>query len=318
MSWSLLTTSVAGRDVAAVRLANGTLVAPPALAAYDGLRGVLDDWDRLEPLLRDLDVDSLPALTGTTPTAPIRYPRKVIGGGPNYSDHVAEMGAGELPPDAAPFFYFVPPSTTLIGDGESILIDADPALKVDWEAELAVVIGRGGRDIPAAEAAAHIAGYACLNDVTARGLMRKNPPLADPFAWDWATCKGLDTFCPLGAVTPAWFVPDPQHLSIRTLVNDVVKQDSSTANMIVGVAALIAEASRFWTLEPGDVLSTGTPAGVGFARGEQLRDGDVVRVEIGDLAPLTNPVRLRRPVPSLPGQSLRPDEAHPELQGARP
>lgn len=294
--WSLLTTSLDGRDVAAVQRADGTLVAPPELSTYDGLRPVLEDWDRLEPVLRTLAVDDLPALTGTTPTAPIRYPRKLIGGGPNYTDHVAEMGAGTLPPGAGAFFYFVPPSTTIVGDGETVLIPSDPAMQVDWEAELAVVISRGGRDIAVEDAFRHVAGYACANDVTARGLMRKNPPLAEPFAWDWGTCKGLDTFCPLGPMTPAWFVPDPQDLTIRTLVNGVVKQDSSTALMIRGVAELIAEASRFWTLEPGDVLSTGTPAGVGFARGERLTDGDLVRVEIGDLAPLTNPVRNRDPV----------------------
>lgn len=291
--WSLLTTSLDGRDLAVVQRADGTLVAPPELSAYDGLRAVLGDWERLEPVLRTLAVDDLPALTGTTPTGPIRYPRKLIGGGPNYTDHVAEMGAGALPPGAGAFFYFVPPSTTIVGDGETVLIPSDPAMSVDWEAELAVVISRRGRDIVVEHALDHVAGYACANDVTARGLMRKNPPLAEPFAWDWATCKGLDTFCPLGPMTPAWFVPDPQALPIRTLVNGVVKQDSSTALMIRGVAELIAEASRFWTLEPGDVLSTGTPAGVGFAHGERLRDGDVVRVEIGDLAPLTNPVRNR-------------------------
>ncbi len=294
--WSLTTVSVDGRLVAAVQRPDGTLAVPEQLSGYAGLAAALEDWERLEPVLRDLDPSELPELEGASAVAPIRYPRKILGGGPNYTDHMAEMAPGmEPPPGAAPFFYFVPPSTTMIGDGETVLIPSDPGASVDWEAELAVVIGRRGRDIAEEDAFFHVAGYACFNDVTARGWMVKKPPLGDPFAWDWATCKGLDTFCPMGAVTPAWLVPDPQALDMRCLVNGVVKQDSSTKNMINGVAKLIAEASKNWTLEPGDVLNTGTPAGVGFKRGERLTDGDEVRVEISGLAPLTNPVRFRSP-----------------------
>ena len=296
-SWSLLTARVDGRYAAAIRRADATLVVPPLLSGYDGLAAMLADWEELTPALRELDMAALPPLTGATPVATVRYPRKLIGVGPNYHDHVAEMGAPPVPADAAPFFYFVPPSTTLIGDSEAILIPADPAMAVDWEAELAVVIGRRGREIAAQDAFSYIAGYACFNDITARGLMRKTEPLADPFTWDWASAKGLDTFCPMGPVTPAWFVPDPGALGIRCLVNGVVKQDSSTAKMIRNVPGLVAEASRFWTLEPGDVIATGTPAGVGHPRGEHLSDGDHVRVEITGLAPLDNPVRVRTASP---------------------
>ncbi|HEY0933600.1 MAG TPA: fumarylacetoacetate hydrolase family protein [Trebonia sp.] len=305
--WSLLTVQVDGRFTAAVRRPDATLVIPPQLSGYDGLAAMLADWEELEPALRELDVTGLPALTGATPAAPVRYPRKLIGVGPNYHDHVAEMGAPPIPPDAPPFFYFVPPSTTLVGDGEAILIPADPAMAVDWEAELAVVIGRGGRDLAAPDAFSHIAGYACFSDITARGLMRKAEPLAEPFTWDWASAKGLDTFCPMGPVTPAWFVPDPGALGIRCLVNGVVKQDSSTAKIIRGVPELVAEASRFWTLEPGDVIATGTPAGVGHPRGEHLSDGDTVRVEITGLAPLSNPVRVRTAAPGPKKRSTEVD-----------
>ena len=213
--------------------------------------------------------------------------------GPNYYDHMAEMGAPRPPANAQPFFYCVPPTTTMIGSGESIIIPADAAMLPDWEAELAVIIGRGGRDISESSALDHVAGYACFNDISARALMRRTNPLAEPFTWDWTACKGLDTFCPMGPMTPAWMVPDPQALSIRCLVNGVVKQDSTTAVMIASVAAVIAAASRFWTLEPGDVISTGTPAGVGHASHQYLADGDQVRVEIGNLVPLVNPVRTR-------------------------
>ena len=294
-NWSLLTVRLGDRFSAAVQRADGTVVVPPQLREYDGAAAVFDDWEVLAPVLRELDPSGLPAVLAAAPTASIHYPRKVIGVGANYSDHVAEMGAPPVPAGAAPFFYFVPPTTTVIGDGESIEIPIDPSFAVDWEAELAVVIGRRGRDIPEDDVYRHIAGYACFNDISARGLMRKTQPLADPFTWDWASCKGLDTFCPLGPVTPVWAVPDPQALDIRCTVNGVVKQDSSTSKLIRTIPELVAEASRFWTLEPGDVIATGTPAGVGHPHGEHLSDGDDVRVDITGLAPLRNPVRSRKP-----------------------
>ena len=298
-SWSLLTCRVGGADVAAVRRADGTLVVPDVLVPYAGLRAALDDWTELEPRLRELDPSGLPPLTGAEPTATIRFPHKLLGTGANYYDHVAEMGAPRPPDGAPPFFYSVPASTTMVGDGETVLIPSDPAAMPDWEAELAVVIGRGGRDIDPAHALDHVAGYACFSDITARGYMRRETPLAEPFTWDWVACKGLDTFCPMGAVTPAWMVPDPHALSVRCLVNGVVKQDGSTSDLMSGVPALIAAASRFWTLEPGDVIATGTPAGVGHPHGEHLADGDEVRVEITGLDPLINPVRTRTPSTAL-------------------
>lgn len=103
-----------------------------------------------------------------------------------------------VPDGWQPFFFLVPPTTTLIGDGESIVIPADPAMNVDWEAEVALVIGRGGRDIRVEQAQDHIAGYACFSDITARGLLRRATTLAEPFRWDWTGSKAMDTFCPWG------------------------------------------------------------------------------------------------------------------------
>jgi 2-keto-4-pentenoate hydratase/2-oxohepta-3-ene-1,7-dioic acid hydratase in catechol pathway len=292
--WSLTTCQAAGSLVAAVQRADGSYVIPDLLQRYAGLAEVLDDWAVISPRLRGLDMTGLPAVDAR-PVVTVRYPRKLIGVGANYHDHVAEMGAPPVPADAEPFFYFVPATTAMIGDREQILVPADSdALAVDWEAELAVVVGRGGRDIAPSDVLDHLAGYACYDDVTARGLMRKRSPLAEPFTWDWAVCKGLDTFCPMGPVTPAWMVPDPNDLGIRCLVNGVVKQDSSTREFIRTVQELVAAASKFWTLEPGDVIATGTPAGVGHPRGEHLVPGDEVRVEITGLAPLTNQVAVRR------------------------
>lgn len=293
-SWSLLTCRVDGRDVAAVRRADGTLAVPDVLRPYAGLRPALDDWAGLEPVLRGLDPAGLPELVGAEPTATLRYPNKLFGMGANYYDHVAEMGSPRPPEGARPFFYSVPPTTTLIGSGETVLLPDDPASAPDWEAELALVIGLGGRDIAVEDALDHVAGYACFSDITARGYMMRVDPLAAPFTWDWVGCKGLDTFCPMGPMTPAWQVPDPNALAIRCLVNGVVKQDSSTTEFIANVQDLLSAASRSWTLEPGDVIATGTPAGVGHPKGEHLTDGDEVRVEIAGLAPLVNPVRVAR------------------------
>ena len=156
--------------------------------------------------------------------------------------------------------------------------------ELDYEGELAVVIGRRARDVPRDRALAHVFGYAVMNDVTARDRQRTEP--------QWLRAKGGDTFAPFGPwVTTADEVPDPQALTIRTTVNGEVRQDGSTADMVFSVAALVAWCSGSFTLEPGDVITTGTPAGVGVARGAFLAPGDRVRVEIEGLGALENTVR---------------------------
>jgi 2-keto-4-pentenoate hydratase/2-oxohepta-3-ene-1,7-dioic acid hydratase in catechol pathway len=167
--------------------------------------------------------------------------------------------------------------------------------EVDWEAELAVVIGRRGVRIPPAQALDYVAGYLCANDVSARsvdyGLERD---LEDKAVWffDWLAGKWLDGFAPLGP----WFVtadeiPDPQDLDIDFTLNGVTRQHASTNDMIFTVAELIAHASRLSTLEPGDIILTGTPSGVGAASGEFLRAGDEMAVTISGLGTLHNPVK---------------------------
>lgn len=291
--WSMTSFRLSsGTEVAAIRRADGSIVVPPALRPYKGLVHALDDWEVLEPKLRSLDPSSLEPEAGQELLS-LRYPRKVLCVGANYSDHVAEMGVKEIPEGWEPYFFLVPPTTALAADGDDILIPADPAFAVDWEAELAIVIGKGGRDIAKDDALNHVAGYACFNDISARGLLRRKVTIAPPFQFDWTSCKGMDTFAPIGAVSPAWQVGDLNQLSIRCLVNGQVKQDGSTATLITGIAEIIATASRYWTLEPGDVIATGTPSGVGHSRGERLVDGDLVRVEISGLEPLNNKVRVR-------------------------
>lgn len=206
-------------------------------------------------------------------------PGKLLCVGLNYADHALEADL-DLP--TAPLC-FAKWTTTLIGPGDAIRI---PKLssQIDYEAELAVIIGSTALNVSVADALDHVAGYACFNDVSARDIQMGDG--------QWTRGKSFDTFGPLGIVTPASAVDDPQSLGIRCLVNGLLVQDSTTANMVFPVAELIAYFSQDTVLEPGDVIATGTPAGVGVARTPALflSDGDVVTVEIDGLESLSNPV----------------------------
>lgn len=287
-AWSLVSYRTEGGEAGAGALHQGRVVELPIEAS--GVLQLVEAWPEVEPRLRSFDPAGAREIPGAELVLPLRHPRKVICAGANYHSHSREMGV-ERPAGARPYFFLKPPTTALIGPGEPIAIPADPAARVDWEAELAVVIGRGGRRIPASSALAHVAGYTALNDVSLRGPHRVPEPIAPPFEWDWLASKGADRSTPLGpGIRPAFLVPDPQRLDVRLWVNGVPKQSASTADMIDGVAALVAAASELMTLEPGDVIATGTPHGVGLPRGEFLRPGDVVEVEIGDFGRLSNPV----------------------------
>ena len=215
--------------------------------------------------------------------APIARPGKLIAVGRNYREHAAEEGAA--PPSTPVLFTKYPSSIT--GPGTEIQWRAADSSEVDYEAELGVVIGRRTRDVAAADALDAVLGYTCLNDVSARDMQVQDG--------QWVRAKSLDTFCPLGP----WIVtrdelPDPGRLSIRCTVNGEVRQDASTADLIHGVAELIAFCSRFFTLEPGDVIATGTPGGVGAFRVPPvfLADGDVVAVSIEGIGTLENVCRV--------------------------
>jgi 2-keto-4-pentenoate hydratase/2-oxohepta-3-ene-1,7-dioic acid hydratase in catechol pathway len=212
---------------------------------------------------------------------PIERPGKIVCVGLNYRDHAEEQGA-ELPERPLLFAKF---PTALIGPGEPIVI---PALvtEPDYEAELAVLIGQTVKGASKENALEAVRGYLCANDVTARDLQYGDR--------QWTRGKSIDTFCPIGPqLVPAAEVPDPHALRIRATVSGEVLQDSTTANLIFGVDDLIAFASQAITLQPGDLILTGTPAGVGYFREPKrlLQDGDVVTVEIEALGELTNPVR---------------------------
>jgi len=214
----------------------------------------------------------------------ITRPGKIVCVGLNYLDH-AQEGGMELP--KAPLLFAKWPNT-LIGDGDAIVLPPE-AKEVDYEAELGVVIGTTAKRVSEADALDHVEGYICLNDVSARDMQFGDG--------QWTRGKSLDTFCPVGPrLVPREEIADPQQLGIRCILNGEALQDSSTAQMIFSVAEIIAYVSQVITLEPGDLIATGTPAGVGVFRDPKvlLKDGDEVAIEIDGVGTLTNPVQKER------------------------
>jgi 2-keto-4-pentenoate hydratase/2-oxohepta-3-ene-1,7-dioic acid hydratase in catechol pathway len=215
------------------------------------------------------------------PLAPLVNPSKLLAIGLNYADHAAETGA-ELPKEPV---VFVKTTNAICGPGDDIRLPPAAPDEVDYEAELAVVIGRRASDVSVADALDYVLGYTCCNDVSARD--------AQFSGGQWVRGKSFDTFAPLGPVLVTTDdIPDPQSLAVRCVVDGRALQDGTTKDMVFGVAELIAYISRGITLEPGDVISTGTPAGVGFSRNPPvfLRAGSSVTVEIEGIGELTNSV----------------------------
>ncbi|MGM4891828.1 fumarylacetoacetate hydrolase family protein [Tardiphaga sp. 839_C3_N1_4] len=223
--------------------------------------------------------------------APIPRPaRNVFCVGKNYHEHAKEFaGSGfdssakEVVPEAP--VIFTKPSSTVIGSGKSIPNYLDPTDSTDYEGELTVVIGRGGRGIKKQDALAHVFGYTIINDVTARTLQHKHR--------QWFIGKGIDGFCPMGpAILTADEMPDPTKMRLTTSVNGERRQDASVTDLIFDIPTLIETLSAGITLEPGDLIATGTPAGVGlgFTPPRFLKKGDVVTIEVSGIGKLENPV----------------------------
>lgn len=259
----------------------------------DGIRSIpqllsrQDVTERMEELVRRLEAHQVPEgvelgsqvrpLAELSLLAPLPHPPKIVALGRNYVEHARELGneATEDPP-----VFFKPPSS-IIGPEEAIVLPPE-SQEVHHEVELAVVIARRGVRVPAEHALELVGGYTVLNDVTARDLQREDIQRRRPFD----RAKSFDTFCPMGpvVVTPR-SLPDPDRVRITLRVNGQVRQDASTADMILPVARTIEYVSRYMSLEVGDVIATGTPAGVG-----PLRPGDVVEAEIEGIGTLRNPV----------------------------
>ena len=215
--------------------------------------------------------------------APMPNPSKIIAIGLNYMDHCREQ---KVQPPVRPLI-FAKLTSAIVGPGDAIRWDTNVTQQVDFEVELAVVIGKQAKNISQDKALDVVFGYTVMNDISARDLQFSDG--------QWVRAKSLDTFAPMGpAIVTANDIPDPQALKLTCSVNGQVMQDSSTKEMIFGVRHLIADLTQFFTLEPGDIISTGTPHGVGVFRTPKvfLKDGDVVTAEIAGIGQLENTVRL--------------------------
>lgn len=226
--------------------------------------------------------------------APVPRPGKLLCLAGNYEEHIREGGRAELHQSdrATPRVFMKPVPNTVCGPDDPILI-GKTAQFVDYEGELAVIIGRRGKYIPAAEALSYVGGVTCLNDVSERRLKIWERPEDRPLDrfFDWLNGKWCDSFAPMGpCAVPLAAVGDLQALKLITRVNGQTVQEASTAQMIFTVAQQIEYISHLMTLDPGDVIATGTPAGVGTARGVALQPGDVVEVEVEGIGVLRNPV----------------------------
>jgi len=244
----------------------------------------------------EANIDSLPSLRSPESSllVPIPRPNKIFLLAGNYAEHIREGGgvAAERA-ETFPYVFMKPPSTTLTNPGQPIRIPKAAPDAVDWELELAVVIGRKGKYIPASEALDYVAGYTIINDISQRKFRpnaNRKKREKDAF-FDWLHGKWFDTFCPCGpCITSADAIPDPQKLRLTLQLNGEVRQDASTSQQIFSVADVIAFISTMVTLEPGDLISTGTPAGVGNTTGTYLKPGDVMHGTIEGIGTLITPV----------------------------
>jgi len=284
-AWSLATVDVNGVAVACLETADGLFALEPSLArvGHPGQRtvaGLFDDWTAAEAALAAAlaRVSAGDRVQPTRRLAPLLYPGKILCAGANYFDHLAEMGMpGARKEDQRLFFFMKPPRNAVVGEGATVHMPLGTKA-FDWEIELAAVIGRRARNVTAETALAHVAGWTVAIDFSARDHNRAPETF---YKLDWVAGKANDTCCPLGPrIVPASALPNPQDVGLKLSVNGETKQDGRSTDMIFTVAEQIATASRIMTLDPGDVLLTGTPAGVGVPKQTFLKVGDRVEVEI--------------------------------------
>lgn len=264
------------------------------------VRSLLEDWAAAKARLSALaaKASELPdrALASVTLLAPIDRPGAIYCAGANYKDHVLEMArAQNIPPEPDPHvvglqsWHFIKTSGCVAGPNAIVHLPPRSS-KVDWEAELALLIGRRAKDISVATALDYVAGYTIANDLSARDFTKRAAvPDSSPFKYDWVAHKCFDGSCPIGPwIVPAEEIGDPQNLAMELSVGGVVKQKSNTSQMIFTAAEQVSHLSGKLTLYPGDVILTGTPSGVGASRGEFLKAGDQVRVKIERIGELVN------------------------------
>jgi 2-keto-4-pentenoate hydratase/2-oxohepta-3-ene-1,7-dioic acid hydratase in catechol pathway len=273
--------------------------------ADGSMLSLLSDWPAAQERIQSaVTRASAGALSGEVLGArrilsPLPVPATLFCAGANYADHVAEMAkVAGIEPDPDPHslglgsWHFIKSSHSVIGPDDHIEIPAG-SVKLDWEVELAAVIGIKTRNIAVDRALTCVAGYTIAVDLSARDLSRRNGiSVQSPFRFDWVSHKSFDTACPMGPwIVPAAQIHDPQNLAISLSVNGETKQDSNTGQMIFTVAEQIADLSRRLTLWPGDVILTGTPAGVGSAIGQFLKSGDQIMARIAGIGEIRNIVQ---------------------------
>jgi 2-keto-4-pentenoate hydratase/2-oxohepta-3-ene-1,7-dioic acid hydratase in catechol pathway len=300
MSFALATVETDRGSSAALVVGEKIIVLADAAADLpNDVRTLIARWDellpRLDALARDVERVGAP-LAGARLLAPIADPGAIYCAGANYQDHAEEMAARTgRPKPVDPHtlgqrsWHFMKTRNCIVGPGAEVRLHPR-SKKVDWEAELAVVIGRQAFQVAEADALNYVFGYTAANDLSARDLARREElPESSSFRNDWVTHKVWDGSCPLGPwIALARDISDPHDLSIALDVNGVVKQQSNSGKMIFDIREQIADLSRNFTLWPGDVILTGTPAGVGAGRGEFLNKGDVVRIRIGGIGELVH------------------------------
>lgn len=293
--FQLASVLVGGAPRPAIGVLSGFQVFPPELSRdYPSLKAVFEDWShsfgRLESYVEELGGSSggpdwIPADDAIL-DLPVRFPNKLIAMGANFADHLAEMGLPTIKHDPMPIF-LMPPTTCMVGPGETV-IKPRTTKEFDWELELAVVIGKRLKDASLVEAANAIAGYTIVLDMSARDLIQIGPP----FYIDLVRGKAQDTMAPCGpAVTPAKFIGDVKNLSMTLFVNDRQMVNGSTADMIFQIDEIISHISQYITLEPGDIVLTGAPAGSGKFHKCFLKDGDCIRAQIENVGELRVKVR---------------------------
>jgi 2-keto-4-pentenoate hydratase/2-oxohepta-3-ene-1,7-dioic acid hydratase in catechol pathway len=307
MSYKLLTYQ-SGRDARAGVLIDGTVYDAAKLtgeSAHATVLGVLERWSAAHRQIGQAAKQVAAgkrrakgtALGRVKLLAPVMYPGAIFCAGANYRDHMAEMARAQNLPARKdpretgfqPWFFIKTSRPSVVAPGSRVKLPAY-SQKVDWEVELVAVIGRAAKDVPVDRALDHVAGYTIGNDLSARDAGRRpQVPESSPFSMDWLSQKCFDGSCPLGPwITPASEIPDPQKLAMKLWVGGELMQDSNTSEMIFTTAEQIAQLSTRVTLQPGDLIMTGTPAGVGMGRGRFLKAGETVTLWIEGIGELSH------------------------------
>lgn len=279
-------------------LVDGKVYEIAAEAAADGAGlpthstyAMLQDWDKSRAVfekIADGPTSKGKALADVKLLTPFPHPGTIFCAGANYFDHAKEMQGKDLDKSKVEPLFFLKAMSSVVGPGDPVQLSADYSQKIDWEVEIGVVIGKAARHVSVDDALDYVAGYTIINDLSARDRGNRDDW---PFGMDWFRHKSFHNAAPIGPwMTPASEIPDPQKLALKTIVSDEVKQDSNSDQMVFGCAELISNLSSQIALKPGDMIATGTCAGVGAASGVFLKPGDTITMSVEGLGELENTI----------------------------